>query len=92
MLRQDQRDDLCFRPHPNQFEAPHGLAARVLHTVLDCGPNDWRSQFTAIRERWRIAGGSEKEREWLERRQQRGIRRRVRRAVDHSVGAKLQTH
>lgn len=71
--------------------APQALAAKVLRTVLDCGPNDWRSQFTAIREHWRIAGGSEKEREWLERRQQRWIRSPVRKAVDEGAGTKPQT-
>lgn len=66
-------------PKEQQSRAARELADKVLCTVLDCGPSDWLAQFTAIRERWRIAGGSAREREWLEQRQQRWIRRAVRR-------------
>ena len=58
--------------------APPAVSA-TLRAVLECDPQDWLAQLTAIRERWRIAGGSESEREWLARRSQRWVRKPVRR-------------
>lgn len=61
-------------------DTSRALAQTTLRTVLDCEPGDWLAQLTAIRERWRIAGGSAPERAWLERRNQRWVRKPVRRS------------
>jgi hypothetical protein len=75
---------LAERSKREEADRTRDLAGRVLRKMLDCGPEDWHAQFSAIRERWRIAGGSEREREWLEQRQQRWIRRHKRLRPDAS--------
>ena len=64
-------------PSPSGTSEP--AVGNTMRRVLDCDPQDWLDQLTAIRERWRIAGGSASEREWLARRSQRWVRKPVRR-------------
>ena len=53
--------------------------AALLRQTFDCDPSEWLADFTAFRERWRLAGGSQAVRSWLDRRQRHWMRRSKRR-------------